>query len=206
MTDERFDNRESREAAEVKEKSEYLKRVTDFAEFVQKEYVDESDGKALVIMAIDRVGVDGKDATSCIMVGDKNMCVVGLSRMMQQDGMRQVMQLARMLADDYGDLDERLLIVRRKRMVLWWVTALSFVWGGIVVAFKAMGVSDWLSMALDSLLMCVIGYWLWQAWHEVRREAAILNKDKADRTSNRIARLFVKSLARLYQKHDDNDE
>ena len=109
-------NYDSCEAQQVRQRSEFLKRVHDFAEYMHKEYIAESDGEmALLINASDgTLGDDKVGRMQCVM-GRDALVITGLASWLEDGEHREMFCVARRMADDYDDLPQRCKELRRLR-------------------------------------------------------------------------------------------
>lgn len=72
-------NYDSCEAQQVRQQSEFLKRVHDFAEYMHKEYISESDGEmSLFISASDSTLADDKVGRMQCVMGSEALVATGL--------------------------------------------------------------------------------------------------------------------------------
>ena len=119
-------NYDSCEAQEVRQQSEFLRRVHDFAEYMQKEYIAESDGEmSLFISAGDStLGENGVGRIQCVM-GQQWMVASGLASWLEDGGHREIFHQARRMADDYDDLPQRRKELHRQRRVLYTLMTVS---------------------------------------------------------------------------------
>ena len=100
-------NYDSCEAQQVRQQSEFLKRVHDFAEYMQKEYIAESDGEmSLFISAGDStLGENGVGRVQCVM-GQQWMVASGLASWLEDGDHRELFRadlnrkLARLREDE----------------------------------------------------------------------------------------------------------
>ena len=79
MTENR--NRQTAETGDLRQRSEFIKRVYDFARFMQSEHIDNGD-KAMLICAIDGEVGEGRTGMAQIVLGEPRMVTAGLSSMM----------------------------------------------------------------------------------------------------------------------------
>ena len=208
---ERQGNYDSCEAREVRRQSEFLKRVHDFAEYMQKEYIAESDGKmSLFISASDStLGDDKVGRLQCVM-GSEALVVTGLASLMEEGDNRDLFRAARRMADDYDDLPQRRKELRRQRRVLYTLMTVSALWVCAIILLRVFGIVDWINTISNSILTAFVGLQLWSFGIDLRHKTALLREDEsdhahyvADRKLEEIMRQFINKFRR---EQDDDDE
>ena len=106
MKQDRTDNRQAAEAQQLREKSAFINQVTSFAEYMQKEFINDSDGDlGLIICAADHTyNKDNDERTGAchIVLGGRAVNVASLASMMQQDEMQDLFRKARILSSTDG--------------------------------------------------------------------------------------------------------
>ena len=106
MKQENLDNRQTAEAQQLREKSAFINQVASFAEYMQKEYINDSDGDmGLIICAADHTydkGNDERTGACHIVLGGRAVNVASLASMMQQDEMQDLFRKARILSSTDG--------------------------------------------------------------------------------------------------------
>ena len=204
-------NYDSCEAREVRRQSEFLKRVHDFAEYMQKEYIAESDGKmSLFISASDStLGNDKVGRLQCVM-GSEALVVTGLASLMEEGDNRELFRAARRMADDYDDLPQRRKELRRQRRVLYVLSGATVLWACAIILLRVFGIVDWINTISNSILTAFVGLHLWSFGIDLRHKTARLREDEsdhahyvADRKLEEIMRQFINKFRR---EQDDDDE
>ena len=204
-------NYDSCEAREVRRQSEFLKRVHDFAAYMHKEYISESDGEmSLFISANDgTLGDDKVGRMQCVM-GREALVVTGLASLMEQGDNRELFRAARRMADDYSDLPQRRKELRRQRRVLYVLSGATVLWACAIILLQVFGVANWITTVSNLLLMTFIGLQLWSIRTDLRRKLARLHEDESDHRSNMIERGIGEAMRRFFSKfrreQDDDDE
>lgn len=207
-------NLNSREAQEVRQRSEFLKRVTDFAQFMQKEYIEPSDGEmSLLISAGDATLDDGNTPHMHCALGHGSLTSAGLAAMMSDENAQPLFRMARRMADDYTDLDDRRRELRRRRRRLIAAIALCTVWTLVLVAMLALDIVMHRSPFTDItslLLMAAVVLNLYPQWLALQRDRRRLSADEHDHARNRIDREVAQAMhrffARFRSEQDGEDE
>lgn len=102
MKQDNTDNRQAAEAQQLREKSAFINQVTSFAEYMQKEFINDSDGDlGLIICAADHTAAEQMGACH-IVLGGRAVNVASLASMMQQDEMQDIFRKARILSSTDG--------------------------------------------------------------------------------------------------------
>ena len=204
-------NYDSCEAREVRRQSEFLKRVHDFAAYMHKEYISESNGEmSLFISANDgTLGDDKVGRMQCVM-GSEALVATGLASLMEDGDSRELFRVARRMADDYDDLPKRRKELRLQRMVLYTLMAVSALWACAIILLQVFGVADWITTVTNLLLATFVGLQLWSFGIDLRHKTARLREDEsdhahyvADRKLEEIMRQFINKFRR---EQDDDDE
>jgi len=95
-------NRQEQTAQQLREKSAFINQVTSFAEYMQKEFINDSDGDlGLIICAADHTA-DERTGACHIVLGGRAVNVASLASMMQQDEMQDLFRKARILSSTDG--------------------------------------------------------------------------------------------------------
>lgn len=204
------DNRQTQEAATVREKSEFIKRIEDFANYMQKEYIDDCEGRSLLISAGDRSLGDSQGGMAHIMLGDRTMNTAGLASMMRQDGFDDVFRMARIVSTDDDGMGDVISNKRRRLRMLYGMAALSAFWTLCIVGFQIVGIGNWITTVSNLLLMAYIFFILCREILPLRRQVARLKaaerEEQEARKRRKMAALFFESLHHLMQRDDDDDD
>ena len=207
---ERQGNYDSCEAREVRRQSEFLKRVHDFAKYMHKEYIAESDGEmSLFISANDSTLADDKVGRMQCVMGSEALVTTGLASLMEDGDSRELFRAARRMADDYDDLPQRRKELRRQRRVLYTLMTVSALWACAIILLRVFGIVDWINTITNSILTAFVGLQLWSFGIDLRHKTARLREDEsdhahyvADRKLEEIMRQFINKFRRE-QDYDD---
>jgi hypothetical protein len=193
-------NLNSREAQEVRQRSEFLKRVTDFAQFMQKEYIEPSDGEMSLFISAGDATLNDKErgGMECVM-GQHAQIAVGLASMMSDEKWQPVFQLARRMADDYTDLDDRRAELRRRRLTIAVSTLWTLVLAALLVFSIVMHRSPLVTIT-SILLMTVAALDLYSQWKALQRDRRRLSADEHDHARNRIDREVAQAMQRFFAR------
>ena len=208
---ERQGNYDSCEAREVRRQSEFLKRVHDFAKYMHKEYIAESDGEmSLFISANDSTLADDKVGRMQCVMGSEALVATGLASLMEEGDNRELFRAARRMADDYDDLPQRRKELRRQRRVLYTLMTVSALWACAIILLRVFGIVDWINTITNLILTAFVGLQLWSFGIDLRHKTARLREDEsdhahyvADRKLEEIMRQFINKFRR---EQDDDDE
>lgn len=180
-------NCESAEAQEVQQRSEFIKRVNDFARFMQKEYIEECDGElALMLCAMDKNVGDGKAGAAHIVLGGRMTMTAAVASMMQQDGMGEIFRVARMAAGEMKSEHRDIEGLRRKLRVGYGMVGLMVFWTLCLIGLQVWGVANWITTVSNLLLMVYLGY---QLWHTIRDQRRTLKRIEEEEKNERRERL-----------------
>ena len=204
----------------MRQQSDYLKRVADFARYMQSEYINPSDERSLLIVATDRCDDNpGKRADAAIVLGPKHLNMLGLAMHMGNDGG----DFAEMIADarawslrNAGDepVLERLATERSRRRKC--IAMLTFI--GCWCVFLAVldlvmirGLLNTLSLVSNLLLMAFLAWLTVRDLRQHNRAIASLERElhndrekRAAATAATIMHNLASGIAR--QLGDDEDD
>ena len=206
------DNRHTEEAETVRRKSEFLKRVEDFASYMQKEYIDGSDDRSLIISAGERrFGGDSQGGMCHVMLGPRDMNTAAAACMVREDGFREVFAtVIRDGADAAADLDGAIRSGRRRLRTGYGIALLSAFWSGIIIGLQVLGMTDWVTTVTNLLLMAFVGVTLWRAIRPMRAEVARLEerrrRERQAYVQQRMEKLFAETLRRLTGRDGDDED
>lgn len=204
-------NYDNCEAQEVRQQSEFLRRVHDFAEYMQKEYIAGSDGEmSLLINASDgTLGDDKVGRMQCVM-GRDALVITGLASWLEDGGHREMFRVARRMADDYDDIPQRRKELHRQRRVLYTLMTVLALWACAIILLQVFGVANWITTVSNLLLMTFIGLQLWSFRTDLRRKLARFREDESDHQRNMIERGIGEAMQRFFSKfhreQDDDEE
>lgn len=204
-------NYDSCEAHDIKQRSEYLKCVTDFSRYILKEHIEASDGeKALLIVACDStMNENGIGSVQCVL-GRGWLVSTGLAQAMKDSDNSSIFRMARRMADDYGDLSERRKKLRRKRRMFYLMTSVTALWTCCIIAFQILGIAEWITTVSNLLLMAFAGSQLWAYHTLLKHKFASLERDESDHLRNMIERgigeAMQRILGKLHSEQDDDDD
>ena len=209
------DNRQTTEAAEVREGSEFIRRVEDFARYMQKEYIDGQEGLSLMINAADGDG-EARYRMAHIMLGDRHASLAAAASMLQQDGFREMVEHARRIAgiyeDGQEDVQEDIRTARRRLMAAYGCVAFIIAWTLGLVGLAACGAASWISTVSNMLLMAWCSYLVGREIVPLRRRIRKLREaERSGRTEALAKRVdamasFLEALRKRMEQDEDDDE
>ena len=198
------------EAQELKGRSEFIKRVTDFAQYMQQEYVEGSDGeRAMLICAADATVGDGRSGHLHLVMGGKATMTASLASMMSQEEMQEVFRVARIVAGAADDLRSDMKPLRRRLRTLYGMAAVAGLWTLCIVGFQVVGIANWITTVSNLLLMAYVGFVLYREIREHRRKLQRIGREQQRETQQRkemAALAFAEMLKRIAASADDDDE
>ena len=198
------------EAKELRERSEFIKRVTDFAQYMQKEYVDESDGElAMMICASDRSFSDEKAGAAHIVMGGRATMTAAVASMMQEERMGEIFRVARMVAGDAQSIKGNVGGLRRRLRTSYCLAGLSAAWTLCIGGFQVFGIANWITTVSNLLLMAFVGFQLYGLIRDLRRKLQAIEReerrDRRDRVQMGMA-AFAEMMRRMAQRNDEDEE
>ena len=211
------DNRQAAEAQQLREKSAFINQVTSFAEYMQKEFINDSDGDmGLIICASDHTydKYNGKQACAChIVLGGRAVNVASLASMMQQDEMQDLFRHARILSSTDGSNGYMADELRRLRSRLnrdYAFLVLPIGYSLLLAVLTAINPAFHLSTTIASVLLMVFLTMLIvrdikDLRRKTRRLADSIDSDRQERR-NMLGAAMMGMLAQMAHHDRDNDD
>lgn len=197
------------DAKEAKQLSEYIKMVTDFAQYVQKEYIDDSDGEmSLMICASDRTISGSKTAAAHIILGGRYALTTGLASMMKDERIKYLMSSARVLAAEMGDINERIKERKSRLRKFYYQSALCGVWTLVLIVLYVSGMTNLITTISNLLLMALCGFLNYREIKECRRRIEVLKREEEQDKKEQALfgfQSFMEMLKRHAQQNDDDE-
>lgn len=178
------DNRQSQEAQRVRQESEFIKRIEDFARYIGPEYITDSDNpRSLCIIAADCLDAEsGKHAMAHILLGNNRVGRCAL-RSMMEDNDTFAAQVHELCDDDGGsrsveDLDEE--IGRKQKRLKYSIEVAVFdgVWSAVLIAMQVVGGVNLFTTISSLLLMALCGMFITRDIQSLRRDISRLKQQR----------------------------
>jgi hypothetical protein len=217
MKQDNTDNRQAAEAQQLREKSAFINQVASFTEYMQKEYINDSDGDmGLIICAADHTydkDDDERTGACHIVLGGRAVNVASLASMMQQDEMQDLFRHARILsstdgsngymADELRQLRRRL---NRDYAFLVLPTGYSILLAVLTVFSSAFHLTTTIaSVFLMAFLTMLIVRDIKDLRRKTRRLADSINEDRRERR-NLLGAAMMGFLAQMAHRDRDDDD
>lgn len=184
--------------------SEYIKRVVDFAKYMQKEYIGESGDKCLLISAGDRNVDANKKGIIHAVVGNKEMVIANMVSLMKQKETAEIFRMARIVNNDVDDFADVISGKRHRLRILYGLSAISALWVLLLVVFTAFGMSNWITTISNLLLMGYVAYLLVREICTLRRQITRLEDDCQEDSKERQKQAVADILKKIIREHDDD--
>ncbi len=184
--------------------SEYIKRVVDFAKYMQKEYIEEDGDKCLLISAGDRNADVDKRGIIHAVVGNKEMVIATMVSLMKQKETAEIFRMARIVNSDVDDFTDVISVKRRRLRMLYLWGALSALWVLVLGIFTALGVCNWITTISSLLLMGYVAYLLVREICTLRRQITRLGTDFQEDSKERQKQAVADILKKIIREHDDD--
>jgi len=160
------DNQQSQMARQVRQESEFIKRIEDFARYMAPEYINDSASqRSLIIIAADCVDEkQGKHALAEIMVGDNRVGRCAVHSMMEDNDTFSAM--VHELCDGDGEnrsveeLDEEIAGKKNRLKQSICTAVVIALWSSALVFFQAAGLANWMTTVSSLLLMALCGMFI----------------------------------------------
>lgn len=178
------DNGRSLEAQKVRQESEFIKRVEDFARYMAPEYITDGDHpRSLCIIAADCLDAKrGRHAMAHILIGDNHVGRCALRSMMEEnDAFAE--HVHELCDDDGGDrsveeLDVEIGRKKRRMTISIWSAVAVAAWSVVVIVLQALGIGHWAATVSSLLLMAWCGILVGMDIKSVRRDIARLRQQR----------------------------
>lgn len=217
MKQENTDNRQEQTAQQLREKSAFINQVTSFAEYMQKEFIDDSDGDmGLIICAADHTTYDkdnGKQTGAChIVLGGRNINTASLASMMQQEQMQDLFRKARIVSSTDGSngyMADELRRLRRRLRWMYGAAAFCGLWTLALIALRFIFGGSWMITICSVLLMLAADINLAGQALDLRRKtrrlADSIDGDRRERR-NMLGAAMMGMLAQMAHRDRDDDD
>lgn len=219
MKQENTDNRQEQTAQQLREKSAFINQVSSFAEYMQKEFFNDSDGDmGLIICATDRTynkASDERTGACHIVLGGCAVNTASLASMMQHEQMQDLFRKARILSSNdgsYGYMADELRRLRRRLHWTYGVAAFCALWTLALIALQFIFGGSWTITVCSVLLMLATGANLAGQALDLRRKtrrlADSIDGDRQERRNMLGAAMmgFLAQMAHRDRDDDDDDE
>ena len=207
-------NRQEQTAQQLREKSAFINQVASFAEYMKKEFTDDSDGDlGLIICAADHTS-DEQMGACHIVLGGCTVNVTSLASMMQQDEMQDLFRKARILSSTDGSngyMADELRRLRRRLNDDYTLLALPIGYSIMLAVFAAISPVFHLTDIIASVFLMVFLTMLIvrdikDLRRKTRRLADSIDEDRRERR-NLLGAAMMGFLAQMaHRDRDDDDE
>jgi hypothetical protein len=213
MKQQNTDNRQEQTAQQLREKSAFINQVTSFAEYMKKEFTDDSDGDlGLIICAADHTA-DERTGACHIVLGGRAVNVASLASMMQQDEMQDLFRKARILSSTDGSngyMADELRRLRRRMRWTYGAAAFCALWTLALIALQFIFGGSWMITVCSVLLMLAtdvnLAGQVLDLRRKTRRLADSIDGDRRERR-NMLGAAMMGFLAQMaHRDRDDDDE
>lgn len=211
-------NRQEQTAQLLREKSAFINQVTSFAEYMQKEFINESDGEmGLFICAADRTTYDkdnGKQTGAChVVLGGRAVTVASLASMMQQEQMQDLFRKARILSSTDGSngyMADELRRLRRRLNRDYAFLTLPIGYSLLLAVLTAISPAFHLPTTIASVfLMAFLAMLIVRDIKDLHRKTSRLadsiDSDHRERR-NMLGAAMIRKLAQMAHRDRDDDD
>ena len=216
MKQENIDNRQEQTAQQLREKSTFINQVTSFAEYMQKEFInDNGDDMGLIICAADRTydkGNDERTGACNIVLGDGHINVASLASMMQREPMQDLFRKARILSSTDGSNGYMADELRRLRRRLRWTygaAAFCGLWTLALIPLQFIFGGSWTITVCSVLLMLTadanLACQVLDLRRKTRRIADSIDGDRRERL-HMLGAAMMGMLAKMAHRDRDDDD
>lgn len=184
--------------------SEYIKRVVDFAKYMQKEYIDAGENKCFLISAGDLDANANKQIIHAIF-GNKGMVIANMVSLMKHKETAEIFRMARIANNDVDDFADVIREKRRRLRILFGLSALSAFWVLSLVCFTAFGWLNWTTTVSCLLMMGYMAFLLVREIRPLRRQIARMKTDIQEESKKKRMQAFADILKKIAKEQDDDE-
>ena len=210
MMERKIQSQDEQLRKELCSRSEYLKTIGDFTRYIYKEYIEQSEGRSLLLIASDATIGGSQQGTSHMLLGSKVMQVKALASVMNDERMAEVFRMARVMSARDGDLREEIRHQKKFRRYFYFVSAVAALWTLVVVVLTLVGVFHWAIGITNMILMAGVCLSIWRNISEINRHIRNLTSEAKDDALERLkmnmAKMFAFMDCASREVGDDDDE
>lgn len=208
------DNGKSQEAQQVRQESEFIKRIDDFARYMGPEYITNSNQpRSLCIIAADCLDLKrGTLAMAHVMMGNNHVGRCALRSMMDSEEVFSA-QVHELCDEDSSsrsveDLDKEIASKRGKMKRSVFAAVMVAAWSAALVVLQVVGIAKWITTASSLLLMAWLGMLVGCEIMSLRKDIARLRQLRKrakirQKSASRISE-FSEFLSWMISKMGDN--
>lgn len=190
----------------VVQNSEFLKRVNDFASYMNKEYISQDgDDIGMLVCAADTSAVENAVASVNIVMGSKMVIAHGLSSMMQDEDLKGLFHAASKASEDEHDIMVNISSLRKRLRMGYLIAAFCAVWIVLIIAGHIAGVADLMTTVSSLALMAVSAYQLYPVLRDLRRKIRIYDEEQRQAERRRDQKRAAEALAGFLREMCPND-
>lgn len=208
------DNGKSQEARQVRQESEFIKRIDDFARYMGPEYITNSNQpRSLCIIAADCLDLKhGTLAMAHVMMGNNHVGRCALRSMMEGEEVfsAQVHELCNEDGSNRSveDLDKEIASKRGKMKRSVFAAVMVAAWSAALVVLQVVGIAKWITTVSSLLLMAWLGMLVGCEIMSLRKDIARLRQLRKrakirQKSASRISE-FSEFLSWMISKMGDN--
>lgn len=138
------------EKSAISSKSEYIQTIESFAKYIQKEYIQDSDNKSMIISVCD--GDNEPSDMVHVIAGAKTLIIASIASLMNQEGMEELFNMARNASSRCGNINVA-KTKRRSLRFLYALLALEIFWILCLLGLQLFGTASWFHTVSCLLLM-----------------------------------------------------
>jgi len=213
----------SAQSKQTMERSEFIRRINEFAHYIKKEYIENDDGDmGLLICAGDRTIGNGQIGMADIMMGGKSVIACSLKNMMSDSDNRAIFDIAGMAARNAEHNRISASILRRRLRTCYIFAGVEIVWMLCLIAlliaeltvqsFAIPGVASWAVFIPNVMLMAFTTFQTWSMIRDIRRSLKAI-KEEEDKEINelrdlreRMERTLKSVLGEMIRRRSSGDD
>ena len=199
---------EDNTSTKIREKSQYLGVVSNFAEYIQKEYVKPSDGDmALLVCAIDNTLDERSCPSTCVALGNKELLAFSLSSFMDNPNIKEVIDTARSVNFEEQLIKDNIKSLKRRLYTCYISYAIIAFWSLLVAYMICAEIGHWYVHISCLLLNAISFFSLYNQSSDVRRRMRLVKEEGARIHAERLERSMKAffSFLKDAMKHREED-
>ena len=191
----------------IQSRSEFMKVVSDFTDYVKKEYTDGCNSRrSIIVCASEDLDGEGHIASVNAALGGRRILEFALTSMMRQPETKDLFRRASASVVDPESAQQEYDSVRSHLRQGYAITAMMALWAAVVIFIWAVGVQDAVTTISSLLLTAVSGYLIYKEIRRQRRRLERLKENLQEEKRKKSMQEIDELLERFIYRHMEDDD
>lgn len=191
----------------IQSQSEFMKVVSDFTDYVKKEYTDGCNSRrSFMVCASEDLDGEGHVATVNAALGGRRILEFSLTAMMRQPETKDLFRRDSASVVDTESAQQEYDSVRSHLRQGYSITAIMVLWAAVVIFIWAVGVQDAVTTISSLLLTAVSGYLIYKEIRRQRRRLERLKENLQEEKRKKSMQEIDELLERFISRHMEDDD